>query len=735
MKRRLLFVMVLALMLTALAGTVGAQSDDPAPAPDITALAGYFPDNADNFVALRMDSGYAAQLDGVVALLSQTIPDLEGVNATLLLDAIAFELTGQSFAEGIDPWLGDSIALSLVDTGATLQAALDTLLITEASTGTGEPVDPAAQQMEMLAALADRVPLMFAVGIDDRAAAEAFFTSGILQPLGPVAPAEGVELPGFDVFAFEQLPLLVALGEDAILLMTPATVELLDFDAPLSASADFTNVVAQMPQGTTYNIFSYADTASVVAGVGEVTNELLEAVLMQTGDMMGMGMVGNLAAFSSATASLEGVLGPQAVGFTLIDGRSATIDSVSVMGPDAMPVDLAMETVDPAFAQYIPAYAQLVIHDNGYGPENLAVFDALDTITPAIDMALDEVAASGMLDGITIADAVRMLGGPGMSRSDVMMVMQFLDFYELTPEDPVTALFDLVEFSDVQIGGLIQTQVNTLFGGFTGLNLTEDVLGWMTGDYAFHTSLVPVESDLDFTFDFGFVTEATDPAAAANVVARLTEAADAYRLGYMSEEIGGGSALALTAPVRLLLQEDIPAEVLAETPELDFVIGANEDVYVVSSRPGAEYALAQDGPSLADDPTFAYAAETLVLPDSVSVWYVGVPAFIEALPALSEAAPANDLYGLAQLASLFESMTISASPFDAGVATRFTLTFEDEPSIPAELEEAIGEGMMEPAPMPTVEAEQAPGAEMTEEAAEEPAQQAPEPEATEEPGN
>ncbi len=771
MKRRFLLVLVIALMLASLTGTVGAQSEDAATPDNIpAALSTYLPEGSDIFVGLNTSSTIAENYDGILALLSNVIPDLAGFNTQLLLDLVSFQLTDESFAQGIDPWLGDSVAIAISDIGPFYEVLNDLTAIDPGMTNDPSPSD-------IMQALG-RIPVVFGVEIDDREAADAYFSSGILEPLGNIVPVESVEVPGFDVFAFEGLPILFALGEDAILLFTPAAASDLTFDTPLSADPEFTDTIAQLP-ASGYTLVAYTDSDDIAAANAEYSMVNLGMILNQPGmDDLPPEITGALFNVFAALneMSMQTAVGRQALGFAIVDGRSAVIDTVASMPQPGAMDDRSLNPVNPDFAAHIPADAQLVIHDNGFGPETLAIFDALDMLLPAIQDGIDFIVnESGLLDDITIGDGLAMFVNQGeITGEDAEMVLFLLDRYGFSAEDPAIDLLNLIDLSDIALGGAVEIPLNALFGGLTGLSLTDDVLAWMTGDYAMYARLLPVESDLSFTLDAAFLVENTDNDAVQNVMTTLEETLVAYRLGHSVEDMGDGSALVVSAPLPFLLEQaDLPREVLDATPELDLVAAADENVYVNASRAAAEFALNPDGDSLADHPDFAYAAETLILPDSVAVWYVGVAPFADALPALLPVASADELEDLAAFGLILESATLSSSVSDTASLLRLSITFQDDYTIPAELSDGVmGEEAMteteeatadqpptaeesveatEEAPEPEMTpemTEEAPDMEATEEATEieateeapepemtpEMTEEAPEPEATEEPG-
>ena len=221
-----------------------------------------------------------------------------------------------------------------------------------------------------------------------------------------------------------------------------------------------------------------------------------------------------------------------------------------------------------------------------------------------------------------------------------------------------------------------------VFAGFTGLNLEDDIIDWMTADYAIGARVLPVNGPLTVSLDAALVTTATDERA-ADVVTHLTEAAESFDLSYETESIGAGEALVMPYIMPFLLQSalDLPPEVV-DNDALDLMVAADDEVFAMGSRPGVNFALTGDGDSLRDNPVFAYA-ETVFLDDATTVLYISPTDIAAALPALAEAfapfASPNEVEGVQALLAQVESLTISAStPDDASAILRLTLTLPQD---------------------------------------------------------
>jgi len=207
-----------------------------------------------------------------------------------------------------------------------------------------------------------------------------------------------------------------------------------------------------------------------------------------------------------------------AAGLTIMDGRNFVFDTVTVISDEAvamqedMPGFVEQNPTSVDFAANIPASSgQLVIIDNGFGPDALALFEAFNAVGPFLDVLIDE--------GVNVGTQFGLVPGEAQMASE------------------------MIDLGTINLGGWIQNQVTQIYAGFTGLNLEHDILEWMTGDYALYFALIPVESDLGFSFDVVMITENTDDEATSYIIERLAEASDLYDAPYTMEEIGDGEAL------------------------------------------------------------------------------------------------------------------------------------------------------------------------------------------------
>jgi hypothetical protein len=273
---------------------------------------------------------------------------------------------------------------------------------------------------------------------------------------------------------------------------------------------------------------------------------------------------------AASLASLQ-TLGPVAFGFTLVDGRSLTADVAVALDLEMLSemtgvADYAMTPIDMSFADYIPAGTPLVVISSN--------------LSATYENALTSLESLAAMQGEEAQDELEK--------------------------------------------GL--QQITFALRGLTGLDLEEDILSWMTGEYALYLGLTPAVEEADNLFaaladglpvNFGLLVDASaDPEAAAGVVDGIAQAIDfaatqsgeATEIETSDETIGGTDALVITITDRGL---PFPIELL---------VASNEEVFVFGTRGAVQAALAPDG-SLSSDAAFQEALG-YALPDASAFLYL-----------------------------------------------------------------------------------------------------------------
>ena len=344
--------------------------------------------------------------------------------------------------------------------------------------------------------------------------------------------------------------------------------------------------------------------------------------------------------FMGLFGNMFNAIGPQAWGATLLDGVSLTLDAAQRITDSAALEELGLPfmnatPIDPAFAAHIPAGATFSVHSTDLNRSFNGMFDFIDKM---------------------IADMSEM---------------------------------DLGDQSDLDEATKGIAQLETTFTTFTGLNLREDVLPWMTGDYALFIMPNP---DLDvssqfgifqtFPVDFGLAIEVTDPAAADKTVEGLTEGIE--RLAALAVEPE-------TADVKIEVSSDtmVGADVSVITITSDdspwpveLLMGANDEVFALGTRNAVQAILGRDGglPSNA-----AYTrAQDYVLENTYAFGYFGPQSLLplaDLITAFAEddddeaeqnAEAARNLIGLIQSGSISQSIDA-----DGNAISRLVLTLSE----------------------------------------------------------
>jgi hypothetical protein len=571
MKRLLIVIVALLLLAVAL----------PAAAVPVEAhgnLAGYFPDDTSFFMSARTDDAFIETLDGLLARVYDVFPVPGAAFLGETLDEMTAQVKpGATFAEYFRPWFGDFAAAGLLS------------------------FDMSGEMME-------EPTFLLAIQITDREAAEAYFNEvttprtyrQTVEDEYTLYEARRADDP---TFVFREDVILVSNDESAI---AEGGVP----EAPLSNLEAFDMALSRLPE-TDYNAVLYYDYAALLSGI--FSNPDMMEMLMESGDEM---MQAQMQMFMGMMDAVE----PFAIGFTILDERSLTMDAaLSTAGLTEafaganVPATMSLPPVDLAFARHIPAGTPLVI----MGTELRLTYDVLlEALRGIAAMQTDE-------DSTAVQDVELALW--------------------------------MVEFG---------------IRGLTGLELREDILEWMGGTYALYVGLTPTAQDTrnmrdlvsELPVDFALAVEATDSAGAAALRENLNRVLGALpdnpgdNITVSIEQIGGVDAVVFTW------------ETFNMPPKLEFVFAANDEVFVVGTRRYVEAALdPQNG--LDTDPAFIEANQYL-LPNTSAVYYLS-GADLAPLADIAALAPGSDLDGALFLEGLFDlvsSGTISQSVDEDGVS-------------------------------------------------------------------
>lgn len=536
MKRVFLVAMTLVLTLGVLVAPAAAV-----PVTDLSALANYYPADTAVFFSVRTDDAFIDELDDLVVTLRDALPR-GAVPPFTLRDALDEGMVqfgdDATFENTIRTWLGDTMSFGV-------------LTLEEAMMGLGD--DP---------------PVLVAVEITDRDAAEQFILdSYAMNDVDVETEADGdytlltPEVPSNAFFA---------LGDSVLLLATDADLLPLNSDfLSLADNGEFTDSVASLP-APDYN-------ALVALNLRDMMSQIY-TMMMAEPDMMGPS--------GEMFAALEPIYQNyprQTLGLTMLGESSLAIDFVqspldysllagTFMGDVSALLDAP--AVDFDFAAHIPADAPLAVQSTGFG--NSAAY-GIDVFAAMMEMGVQQ----GMMQNSRRGN-----------------------------HEDMPAMVEEMDANDVR------AFVDLAFAGMTGLNLEEDVLPYLNGNAAIFGRVLPSEATR-FTFDAAMVFEVTDADAMQAIMDQLVEALNRYEADFTYED----GVLVLPGVIRGLFPQRFQEELDAE-PTFDFLIGLNDEVFVLGSREAVTYVLSGEGDSLADSPAFADARANF-LEGSQQVGFIG----------------------------------------------------------------------------------------------------------------
>jgi hypothetical protein len=256
---------------------------------------------------------------------------------------------------------------------------------------------------------------------------------------------------------------------------------------------------------------------------------------------------------------LRNVTAPFAIGATILDGRSLVLD-IAVQGTQLIS-DLGLDKpVNPDFARWMPADTVLSVH-------------------------LRDLSA---------------------------YYRAFLSALRLT----------LGEQAELRAFELALQQFESALRTSLGLDLEEDILSWLTGDFAIFVAHTPQERsllELQFDpslrlpfvgYDFGLLIEVIDPEKAAKLVAELS---------------GALKATLRNAPNVTVTSDEKRITVAIDVPNLttpaEIVIGVNDAVFYVAT--GAAATHIESGAEGLSSAAGYREARQYLLPESAQILYMG----------------------------------------------------------------------------------------------------------------
>lgn len=448
---------------------------------------------------------------------------------------------------------------------------------------------------------------------------------------GPVLlAAEITDRAGVEAFFDQIIPDEAPLNIEQIPDYTLITPDDPDNDSAIYIGNEvllITNSTALLPQDTITgslrdaadftNSLSYLPESEYSAVVYINMPEFLRQIIVREFDPEELVTLGRLSPL------MEGI-GGQVWGATILEGRSIVLDIAQPITDPSIYEEIGMSVpsstpISYDFARFIPAGTPFVIQSTDL---NSVYKTLIDSYRRTIEMM--------EVEGST--------GGEELERS-----------------------LEQMEFA---------------IRGMTGLDLEDDILSWMTGNYALAFGFSPALEDLprsgipsSFPVEFGFLVEATDAEAAQAVVDGIAQAlsmvsSDDFTL---TEETFGD----VTAQVISASDDDLPFPV-------EFVFGASDEVFIFGTPRMAEAAL-NPGDGLAADPSYVEMQE-FALDEPTTLYYLSGEGLTPLVNGLVVTRSVNewDEDAIKSLFRLLSSSSVSTTMLEDGsVLYRIVLTLPE----------------------------------------------------------
>lgn len=564
MRKSLLAVLALALVL--ILGALPAAASQQT----MLALAEYFPTTTSVFFSARIDSETIAQADSLAALLDARTGALNGMNLSSALDMLALEIDAEGTFESVFGWVGDALAFGITSPDFALPENQD--------------------QSERF--------MRFVVSVRDPRAAEAFMDSEMPDN----AIKEQVE--GGILYRVEGS----MINTPVFFLNNAVMIIVMDYGDPMRAVPSFGQSLADMPEFATtiealplseYHMLMVVDPLFMVPLLEEATEDMDKDAMPVDLDF----------------AEIVRAVGHQALGATVLDGRSLVLDMTSLVRDRA-----ALESLMPA-GEYTPSQP-LDLSFTGSVPANTSLLLQYTGM------------GSGLLGLLAQVEALA---------ADAREQMQ-----QGTAPDGQQEL--------VQAGTALALARNG-FRGLSGLSLNE-AFGWMDGNFAVFMDLTMGSSaDLPVIPNIGIAVENTDTGAAAALFASLPRIFTELGVDAVDEN---GSLVVST------LNE------LTQNPALDLLFALNDRAFVTGTRPAVEGFIGAGG--LADTAAFQFSS-SYFLPGSQFLAWIHVTPLANLAGEIAAMTNDRDAAQLAQVLPLLESATLTAAYDESGSgAVRGVLT-------------------------------------------------------------
>ncbi|MEM6530405.1 MAG: hypothetical protein AAF653_19050, partial [Chloroflexota bacterium] len=243
-----------------------------------------------------------------------------------------------------------------------------------------------------------------------------------------------------------------------------------------------------------------------------------------------------------------------------------------------------------------------------------------------------------------------------------------------------------------EAGGLTREEITEgveqgefLAGVFTGLNIRDDVLSWMTGDFAIvagltqdAASITGIESIDELPIDYGIIFDATaNPEAAATTVEGLARAADGVI--ELSDDDLEAAQVSITRTDEMIDDDAVVVYTIVDESgfnlpfPVEILIGSDEEVFAIGSRHVVETALMGNG-ALPGTIAYTEATEVYLIADTGALLLINFEALAPLAPiyaAINSFDPfaESDAQLIADIIAYFSSATISSTNAETGIST------------------------------------------------------------------
>lgn len=530
-------IMVIALMgAGSLALFLFSQSNTTLNKNEAYPLARYFPDDTIGYADIRTDDEHIKTWDNLMEHIQASLPPIvsgllgeETYTLSDSLDLLTEMSLNADFQTAMRSWLGDQVAVGVYN----LPVAMENYM-------TGDP----------------DIGVAGVVQITNRDEAVAFVEQ--LLSMNPMLTYTQSNSDGYTFFRFaEATAPIIMINDEVMIIASPYAVSIIQNGIPksLAESPEFIETMGLLPESR-YNATMYFQFEhifrSMLPAFEMMQSQFSEIVATVSDEDSSATMP---TSFSFEDFLPDGItldeaidaIGQMAVGFTILDDYTIVVDGVHNAGDVEIlkQFDFLIpntKATNPEFLTFVPENAAFVVQ----GTDIKAYID-------------------------------RMLE---MERYQLELVDKYAGLFPNVQEDMET----------YSVQGII-TSIDEIIQPATQLTVQENILNWMTGDYAYFVNYEPSMTSMLFNYYYpdeqfqqnveaGVLIEVTNAEQARLVVDSLGSAIPLILkdsdITISYEDIAGHSVIVVTIPPRDLLS--IPLEI---------VIGSNDKVLVIATRQSA----------------------------------------------------------------------------------------------------------------------------------------------------